>query len=85
MDSELSWEFQVKVGMHQGSVLSTFLFTFVVDVVPELANECVSTDLLHTDDFVLMSGTIKGLRDRFGKWKECFEGRGSNVNLGKAK
>ena len=33
VDLELSEEFEVKVGMHQGSVLSHFLFAVVVDVV----------------------------------------------------
>ena len=33
MDSEFSAEFEVKVGMQQGSVLSPFLITMVVDVV----------------------------------------------------
>ena len=37
MDYELSEEFEVKVGMLQGSVLSPFLFGEVVDVVTELA------------------------------------------------
>ena len=32
---ELSEEFEVKVGVHQGSVLSPLVFTIVVDVVPE--------------------------------------------------
>ena len=36
MDCELSEEFEVKVWMHQGSVLSPFLFALVVDVVTEL-------------------------------------------------
>ena len=39
MDSELTEEFQAKVVMHQGSVLSYFLFSLVVDVVTEFARE----------------------------------------------
>ena len=37
MDSKLSEEFEVKVGMHQVSVLSPFSLEVVVDVVTELA------------------------------------------------
>ena len=33
VDSELSEEFEVIVGMHQRSVLSPFIFALVVDVV----------------------------------------------------
>ena len=33
MDCKLSEEFEVKVGMHQGSVQSSFAFAVVVDVV----------------------------------------------------
>ena len=39
VDSELSEEFEVKVEIHQGSVLSPFLFVVVVDVVTEFARE----------------------------------------------
>ena len=40
MDSELSEKIEVKVRMHQGSVLSPFLFAVVVDVVTEFDREC---------------------------------------------
>ena len=37
MDLQLSEEFEVKMRMHQGSVMSHFLFAVVVDVVTEFA------------------------------------------------
>ena len=39
VDSEMSEEFEVKVDMHQGSVLSHFLFAVVIGVVTEFARE----------------------------------------------
>ena len=39
MKFELSEEFEVKVGMHHGSVLSPF-YAFVVDVVTTFASVC---------------------------------------------
>ena len=39
MDFGLLEEFMFRVGIHQGFVLSTFLFVVVVDVVADLARE----------------------------------------------
>ena len=61
LDSELSEEFEVKVGMHQGSVLSLFLFA-VLDAVTELARDGVLIEFLYADDLILMSETIEGVR-----------------------
>ena len=58
MDSELSEEFEVNVGMYQGSVLSPFLLAVVVDVVTEFVREGALSKLLYADDLVLMSETI---------------------------
>ena len=73
MESELSEEFEVKVGMNQGSVLSPFLFAVVVDVVTESAREGGLSELLYANDLVLISETIEGLMNKFFKWKEAFE------------
>ena len=85
MDSEISEEFEVKVGMHQGCILSPFLFVLVIDVITEFALEGVLSELLYADCFVLMSETIKGLKDKFSIWKEAFESKGLKVNLWKSK
>ena len=70
--------------MHQRSVLSPFLFAVVIDLVIKLATEGSLSELLYADDLVLMSETIKGLRNKFLKW-EAFESKGLKVNLGKTK
>jgi len=58
--SELSAEFGVKVGVHQGSALSPLVFAVVVDVVTENAREGLMSEMLSADDLVLMSETMEG-------------------------
>ena len=58
VDSELSKEFEVNVGM-QVFMLSPFLFACVVDVVTEFARRGVLSDLLYADNLFLMSETIR--------------------------
>ena len=50
VDSELSEKFEVKMGMHQGSVLSPFLLAVVVDVITEFAREGALCELLYADE-----------------------------------
>ena len=58
VDSELSEELEVKVGMHQGSVLKPFLLTVVVYVVSEFAREGALSECPYADDLVQMNETI---------------------------
>ena len=57
---------------------------FLLDVVTEFTSEGVLSELLYADDLVLMSETIKRLRNMFLKWKETFESKGVKVNHGKS-
>ena len=87
---ELPWivheiEFEVKVGVHQGSALSPLLFAIVVGVITESVRNGLMSKMLCADDLVLTSETMEGLREKFWKWKEAFESRGLKVNLGKTK
>ena len=55
---ELSEEFDVKVGVHQGSVLSPLVFAIMVDVVKESVRNGLMSEMLYADDLVLMSATM---------------------------
>ena len=72
--SYLLLEFEVKVGMHQGSVLSPFIFAVVVNVT-EFAREGALSELLYAGDLVMMSEAMAGLRSKFLKWMEAFESK----------
>ena len=55
---------------------------FEVDVVTALAIEGVLSELLYTEDLVLMSETFKGLGNKLLKLVEAFESKGFNGSLG---
>ena len=63
--SRTSEEFWVRIGVHQGSVLSPLIFAIVVDVVTEHAREGLLNKILYADDLVLMSESLNDLRKRF--------------------
>ena len=60
--SGLSEEFSVKVGVHQGFVLSPLLFAIVIDEVMENARKGWMKQIVCADDLVLMGETMEELR-----------------------
>ena len=83
--SAYSEEFEVNVGVHQGSVLSPLLFAIVVDVVTENARRAEVNELIYADDLILMSETMEDLKKRFWNWKDALESKGLKVNTRKTK
>ena len=63
----------MKVGLHQGSVLSPLLFTVVIDVVSSEAKSCLPSELLYTKNLVIMAPTMEQL------------GKGLKMNVEKSK
>ena len=61
----------MKIGVHQGSVLSPLLFAMVIDEVTENARKGWMRQILHADDLVLMGETIEKLRENFDEWSKA--------------
>ena len=60
-EAGLSESFEVKVGLHQGSVLSPLLFAAVMNVVSSDVRNGLPSELLYADDLVLMAPTMEQL------------------------
>ena len=83
--SELSKEFLVQVGVHQGSVLSPLILAIAVDVISENARDQLINEILYANDLVLISESMENLKEKFFKCKEAFKSKGLKVNLKKIK
>ena len=80
-----SGEFDITVGVHQGSTLSPLLF---ITVLEEVTRECGGQglwELLYADDLVLTAGSKEEVVDKFERWKRDTERGGLKVNIGKTK
>ena len=72
----LSKDFKVKVGVHQGSVLSPLLFIIVMQAISKNIADGLPWELLYADDLAVIAQTESGLEGRLKIWKDCLESEG---------
>ena len=82
-DAGLSKSFEVKVGLHQWSVLSPLLFAAVMDVVSSEARSGLPSEWLYADDLVLIAPTMEQLGRHVAEWRVILLDKGFKVNAGK--
>ena len=80
-----SQEFDVKVGVHQGSVLSPLLFIIVMQALSNNFKAGLPWELLYADDLILVAESEEKLRERIEIWNEGIEEKGLRVNISKTK
>ena len=80
-----SEEFEVKVGVHQGSVLSPLLFIIVLEALSREFCSGVPWEDLYADDLVIIAESLEECVRRLLTWKEAMEKTGLRVNAGKTK
>jgi len=78
-------EFEVGVGVHQGSALSPLLFVIVMEEVTKLVRHGLPWEVLFADDLVLMAKSEEELKERMSSWKRAMESKGMKVNMSKTK
>ena len=83
--SEYSEEFEVGVGVHQGSVLSPLLFIIVLEALSKDFRVGVPWELFFADDLMIIATSLEECVERVKAWKEGLESKGLHVNMTKTK
>ena len=71
-----SESFDVKVGVHQGSILSPLLFALVMDEVTKDIREGVVKEMLYADDIVLVGDNWEEVESQYTHWKKALPEKG---------
>ncbi|KAK3549947.1 hypothetical protein QTP86_016866 [Hemibagrus guttatus] len=76
-------EFNVEVGLHQGSALSPFLFAIVMDQLSEEVRQESPWTMMFADDIVICSESREQVEENLERWRFALERRGMKVNCSK--
>ena len=75
--------FKVKVGLHQGSALSPFLFAMIMDRLKDEIGREPTRMMLFADDIVICEKTREEVEQRLECWRYALKRRGIKVNRSK--
>nr|QQJ42582.1 chitinase 6-2 [Sogatella furcifera] len=70
----------VRVGLHQGSALSPYIFDIVMDVMTEGVRGGAPWCMLFADDVVLCGESIEGIQGDLERWRKALEEKGLRIN-----
>ncbi|KAK3574323.1 hypothetical protein QTP86_005094 [Hemibagrus guttatus] len=76
-------EFNVEVGLHQGSALSPFLFAIVMDQLSEEVRQESPWTMMFADDIVFCSESREQVEENLERWRFALERRGMKVSRSK--
>ena len=71
-----SEEFEVTIGLRQGSVLSPLLFIAVLDLISRKTVKDAMKKLLYADDLALVANDKQELQEILEEWKGLFTSTG---------
>ena len=68
-------DFPIRIGLHQGSVLSPYLFALVMDEVTRDIQGDIPWCMLFADDVVLVDESRTGVNKKLELWRETLESK----------
>jgi hypothetical protein len=81
-DSDIS-DFPIKIGLHQGSTMSPYLFALVIDEVTRDIQGDIPWCMLFADDVVLVDDSTAGVNRKLELWKHTLELKGFRLSITK--
>ncbi|GKD81108.1 retrovirus-related pol polyprotein LINE-1 [Tanacetum coccineum] len=72
--------FPVEVGLHQGSAISPYLFTLILDEISQGIQENIPWCMIFADDIVLIAESAEELNNRLESWRKALEDNGLRVS-----
>lgn len=76
----MSDSFEVKVGVHQGSVISPLIFITIMDCLTDAVRRETPCDMMFADDVLLCNKTRSEAQEKLESWTKALEIRGMKVS-----
>ena len=73
-------DFPIKIGLHQGSALSPYLFALVMDEVTRDIQGDIPWCMLFVDDVVLVDDSQAGVNRKLELWRQTLESKGFRLS-----
>nr|GEU56233.1 hypothetical protein [Tanacetum cinerariifolium] len=65
--------FLLEVGLYQGSIISPYLFTLILDELSKGIQKDIPWCMIFADDIVLITESVEGLNNRIKSWRKALE------------
>jgi Reverse transcriptase (RNA-dependent DNA polymerase) len=72
--------FPIKIGLHQGSALSSYIFTLVMDEITNDIQGDISWCMLFADDVVLIDESRIEVNQKLELWRQTLESKGFRLS-----
>jgi len=77
--------FPIDIGLHQGSTLSPFLFTIVMDELTKGIQDEIPCYMLFVDDIVVIDETRNRVNTKLERWRGALQTKGFRLSRSKTK